>query len=98
MGVVLMSERADTVKLAQRLLDEPNADPDLDMIHANRDEILRKHEEAIQLIRSACCNHGKLAFPNSDRTLAVIYIREVIDALSMFHPMHEWQGWPKEDK
>lgn len=38
-----MSERTDAIKLARRLLDEPNADPDDDLRMLSR-QLLRSHE------------------------------------------------------
>ncbi len=112
-----MSEKADTIKLANKILEDPHADPDddlamlsrqflraletieaqhkqlrevdwegqaqLDLINSNRDEILKKHQEAIRLIRKWRGYQDK--------------VEAIIDALNLFHPMHEesWQGWPK---
>jgi hypothetical protein len=114
-----MSEYSDTVKLANKVLDRPNADPDddlatlsrqflrqvetverlkkyiaassdptLDLINANRDTILKMHEEAIRRIRPLMDSddHGA-------RRLAI----RIIEALNAFHPMHSesWAGWPE---
>ncbi len=66
-------------------------DPMGDMINANRDSILKKHEEAIQLI-------ANLLQSNIDDSDLEDEIRAILKALSQFHPMHDesWQGWPKE--
>ena len=58
----------------------------LDLINANRDEILKKHEEAITLIRKW------RIYPDK--------IEVILNALNMFHPMHteSWCGWPAIDK
>ena len=117
-----MSERLDAIRLAKKLLDEPNADPDddlrmlsrqflrsvetidklkrdleasydptVDLINANRDEILRMHEEAVRRVRrgveSNVPGRGAQAL-------------EVLDALGQFHPMHaeSWTGWPEWSK
>lgn len=63
-------------------------DPTADMIHANRDAMLSKHDEAIRLIRDAL-KHNRHALCGLDR------IEEILDALAMFHPMHgeSWKGW-----
>lgn len=64
-------------------MTKPN-DPYADLIEANRDEVLRKHREAIQRI-SFCLRQQQpeLAY-------------QVIQSLSTFHPMHceSWSGWP----
>lgn len=114
-----MSERTDALKLAHRLLDEPNIDPDddlrvlarqlvrrteqleamhrkfreldwegvamRDMINANRDEMLKKHEEAVSMVQRA--------LSTSDTVTA----SRVLKALNLFHPMHpeSWPGWPE---
>lgn len=110
-----MSERTDADKLAERLLNEPYADPDddlrmlsrqllrrrevierlektlgeqqdstRDMIHANRDTILRIHEEGVRRIQ-------RVAGRGGDSTL----ILAIIEAVIRFHPMHgENFSWP----
>lgn len=115
-----MSERQDAIRLAEKILERPCADPDddlamlgrqllryveavdklkkeltydpgLDLVHANRDEILRKHEEAALLIRVVT------ARPLQDAESKLVDIHAILDALSLFHPMHteSWKGWPK---
>lgn len=109
-----MSERTDADRLAKRLLDEPDADPDddlrmlsrqllrrrevitrlekrvasqcngtLDLINANREAILRVHEEGLRRIRLVLNDARK--------------IEAIIHAVNLFHPMHEesWSGWPE---
>jgi len=124
-----MSERTDSLRLARKLLDEPNCDPDddlrvlsrqllrrvevvdklekhlaashdpmADMIQANRDIVLKKHEEAIQLIRNCVVEIKKDIGGHRYATeLKVLRIEAILLALSMFHPMHgeSWSGWPK---
>ena len=68
------------------LLDaERVGDPMGDLIQANRDELLRKHEEAVQRVRK------RLESGDTRGALAVL------DALRLFHPMHceSWCGWPE---
>lgn len=62
------------------------------MVNSNRDSILKKHEEAVRLIRN--CMAKETVTLARERE----YIGRVLDALLMFHPMHgeSWQGWPKE--
>lgn len=62
-----------------------NGRAELDLIHANRDEILKKHEEAYRRVRDAIVR--------DDRALAF----KILDALTLFHPMHaeSWVGWPE---
>lgn len=112
-----MRELTRAVELANRLLEEPNADPDDDlrllsrqllrrqevvqrlqdtlsaqydptaeMIQANRDSILRFHEDAVMRVKR-CLERGDV--PTALKVLAT---------LSVFHPMHgeSWPGWPKE--
>ncbi len=66
-------------------------DPTADLIHANRDMMLRKHEEAITLIRQVLALH-------SGEKISEVEIRigDILDALALFHPMHgeSWKGWP----
>ena len=121
-----MTEFEETVQLANRLLDEPYADPDDglrmlsrqflrqveavsklkenlvkqldpmgDLIQANRDEILKKHEEAVTLI-SSVFRGGRGQTAESK----LGYILKVLEALNTFHPMHAetWCGWPREDE
>ena len=73
-------------------------DPMADMINANRDAILEKHNEAVQLIR------GQLATALSDKSglkytmeKSLLQISAILDALLLFHPMYceSWEGWPK---
>src|SRR5437870_182814 len=45
---MVMGERADTDKLAERLLDEPNADPDDDLRMLSR-QLLRRREKIERL-------------------------------------------------
>ena len=118
-----MSERTDADKLAGRLLNEPNSDPDddlrvlsrqllrrkdvvdrltkelteqqdptRDLIEANRDSILRKHEEAARLIGSVLVGGG-----DKHDAEKLLYIGKVLHALNTFHPMYgeSWIGWPQ---
>lgn len=120
---VAVGELTRAVGLANRLLDEPNADPDDDLrllsrqllrrqevvqrlqdtlaaqydptgdlIEANRDIILRKHEEAVSLLRKIL---DPILIGSESQVRQAI---KVLDALSIFHPMHgeSWPGWPKE--
>ncbi len=59
-------------------------DPMLDLVHANRDVILQKHEEAIRLIRKEAEADG------------IKRVLDIIHALNLFHPMYaeSWEGWP----
>ena len=119
-----MSEKHDAEVLANRVLDEPNADPDdglrllarqylrrgevisrleakliemldphLDLVNANRDTILRIHEDGTRLI-------GKVMIGGSDThdREKLLYIGKVLHAINSFHPMHgeSWIGWPTE--
>lgn len=84
-----MSERTEAeAKLVSML------DPTADLINANRDIILEKHEEAIQLIANITKPVGSSAFSYNLATR----INSILKALGNFHPMHEesWEGWPKD--
>lgn len=65
-------------------------DPYADLINANRDEMLRKHEEAVQRVR-------KCLEPVKNSVGSAFDALKVLDALSLFHPMHgeSWKGWPE---
>jgi hypothetical protein len=60
-------------------------DPYADLIAANRDEILRVHQEAVSCCRR-CLRRG-------DVELAL----QILHALNLFHPMHgeSWRGFPE---
>jgi hypothetical protein len=122
-----ISEREEADKLAERLLNVPNADPDddlrmlsrqllrrrevidrmekvlaaqqdgtRDMIEANRDSILRIHEQRLRKIRDALNNVGTV-LPTSRYEWVKAKIEAILDAVNSFHPMHgeSWPGWPK---
>ena len=118
--MVITSERIKADRLAERLLNEPNADPDddlrilsrqllrraevisrlearlgemcdgtLDLVHANRDIILKFHEDAI--VRIGKCLQRGLANPSAFKfglAKECALAQRVIAALNMFHPMH----------
>lgn len=65
-----------------------------DLIEANRDAILKKHEEAVQRIGKVLIGGG-----NKHDAEKLVYIGKVLHALSVFHPMHgeSWTGWPEEN-
>lgn len=65
-----------------------------DLIQANRDEILRKHQEAVRLIAPLLIMGG--SGPET-MTKKIAHVGEILHALNSFHPMHaeSWQGWPK---
>lgn len=77
--------QVETVKRQEKALQAVDwqGKAELDLIEANRDEILRKHEEAVQRVRGC--------LKRSNTALAL----QVLDALNLFHPMHEWTGWPE---
>lgn len=60
-------------------------DPMGDLIQANRDQMLRMHEEAVRRVRR------RLEAKDIDGALAVLM------ALNLYHPMHceSWPGWPE---
>ena len=77
-------------KLKRQLADQH--DPMLELIEANRDSILKKHEEAFGLINRVLIGGG-----SQHDAEKLIYIGKVLHALSVFHPMHgeSWKGWPE---
>lgn len=65
-----------------------------DLIHANRDQMLRMHEEAVRRIQ-ACLKRtcSSSVGPVDDH---LIKAAEVIGALWTFYPMdNSWKGWPE---
>lgn len=93
--------QASAIYQPTKCLGKPeDYDPMADLIAANRDEILRKHQDAIRLIRTAIepiatCDGAadqRLTFNRANYALAVL------DALNTFHPMHgeSWCGWPSD--
>lgn len=77
--------RIEANETLHQLLRDAQSDPYLDLIHANRDEMLKMRDEAIIRVRK------HLAMDDVDKAIAVL------DALSTFHPMHaeSWKGWPE---
>lgn len=67
-------------------------DPMGDLVSANRDVILKRHEEAIARLRKAleaAKQHGWVQ-DHIEMGLAII------NALSLYHPMNDtWPGWPE---
>ena len=90
--------RGEVITRLEKALSDQQ-DPTLDMINANRDIILSKHEEAVRLIR------GCLKVIDGDKS-GMRFVTEsqckrigaIIDALNQFHPMHgeSWCGWSSE--
>lgn len=73
-------------------------DPMSDLINANRDELLAKHEEAVRRVLR-CLRRG-LADTGGARYVLERECKlanDVLAALHSFHPMHgeSWQGWPE---
>lgn len=64
-------------------------DPMGDLINANRDQILKIHEEAVKRVRRAI---EPLKYLGSVKEGL-----DILDALSTFHPMYSenWVGWPE---
>ncbi len=111
----MSTEKQQAIALANRLLNEPNADPDdelrllsrqflrareiiekqekalqavdwngqaeLDLIHSNRDQMLKMHEEAVRRIRKSLVS-------------VEIHDSQTIDIMHC----ESWFGWPKESK
>ena len=133
-----MSEQHEADILAERLLNEPNVDPDddlrmlsrqllrrrefienlkeqlaelydptLDLVRSSIDEILKKHREAVVLIRNDL-QRIKEEYEAWDKGFVedstiientrdhVAGISAILDALNLFHPMYPeaFPGWP----
>jgi hypothetical protein len=71
-------------------------DPYADLIAANRDELLRMHQEAARRVGACLCratdDSGQLSVWHH-----IEVAQAVLDALNTFHPMHaeNWCGWPE---
>lgn len=64
--------------------DKEEYDPYRDLIQFNRDTIMEKYDEAFSRVRRL------LRLDKVDKAV------EVLDALSLFHPMSDdWKGWPE---
>jgi hypothetical protein len=74
--------RREVIERIEKTLAEQQ-DGTRDLIEANRDSILRIHEEGMRRIQRAA-GHG-----NSTLILSII------EAVIRFHPMHYWAGWPE---
>ena len=64
-----------------------------DLIEANRDAILKMHEEAARRINKVLIGGG-----NQHDAEKLVRIGKVLHALTVFHPMHgeSWCGWPND--
>lgn len=83
--------RFQAAQVARKALHElRQGDPMGDLIQANRDQILRMHEEAIRRIK-------KCLEPIKNTVGSAALALKVIEALNVFHPMHceSWCGWPE---
>ena len=69
------------------------SDDTLDLINANRDIILRIHEEGLAKISKLLIGGG-----NQHDAEKLVHIGKILHAISVFHPMHgeSWIGWPEE--
>jgi hypothetical protein len=67
-----------------------NLDSTGDLVNANRDIILEKHQEAVRRVRRLLT---RVPLTTAHMVTAVL----VLDALGEFHPMHgeSWAGWPE---
>ncbi len=85
----------DIVKRQEKALQDVDWDgkAELDLINANRDQILKMHEEAARLIGAKLRWMTANGYQNSYDE----WILKVLDALNTYHPMHceSWCGWPK---
>lgn len=94
--------RNEVIDRLEKELSEQH-DPTLDMIHSNRDSILKIYEEGMRRIAKVVKNRysqvaqGQMVNP-SDLGGDLHLITKIINSVSTFHPMHgeSWCGWPKE--
>jgi hypothetical protein len=79
--------RGDVIKRLQNRIE------DRDLVEANRDAILRVHEEGLRRIRKAVNS-----FFASDA--AISHVDAICRAVAVFHPMYgeTWGGWPGDEK
>jgi hypothetical protein len=99
----LLRRRKVIERLEKRLAEQ--CDDTLDLVHVNRDTILRIHEEGIQrLAKLMEYMTGTLEQADVIPPIVIKDIRErgrtarkVIEAINTFHPMHgeSWSGWPE---
>ena len=124
-----MTEKQEAIIKANKFMEEPNVDPDddlvmmsrqflraqevievqhrhlvelqdpmKDMVNANRDTILKKHEEAITMIRR-CVDRAEADKSGMKYGMEaqILMIGRILTSLSAFHPMHgeSWKGWPE---
>lgn len=85
-------ETIEKLKSDLKVMDDPMGD----LIQANRDQILKMHEEAIRRIKKHLDIANEPSFRAPDGNIQIAL--DIIEALNTFHPMHceSWQGWPKE--
>lgn len=80
----VMALSAMVEELQAELHNARIGDPTADLIHANRDALLEKHQEAVQRIGN-CLRQGNIVMAGA-----------VLGTLAMYHPMNEsWPGWPE---
>ena len=86
------------LKRLRRVLYESINGQQMDnLIDANRDELLKKHQEAVSLVQRVVEQSRE---PNGACTaigaFGTLYLYQVLTALSKFNPMHaeSWDGWP----
>lgn len=71
-------------------------DPYADLIEANRDQLLRMHQEAVRRVGACLCrataDDGQLSVWHY-----ITVAQKILDALNTYHPMHceSWCGWPE---
>ncbi len=95
--------RREVIERMEKHLAEMQ-DPTLDMIHANRDAILRIHDEGLSRVRKKLEYLAtSLAQSDSPPPIVIKDLEEharlalkIIAAAMEFHPMHgeSWSSWP----
>lgn len=91
----LLRRREVIDRLENRLMEM--SDNTLDLINANRDSILRIHEDGVRrigkVLRKTRTERGIEALGACDVQL----VCRILDAINSFHPMHgeSWSGWPE---
>ena len=94
-GIRLRTENEERMGACEKCMYDPYAD----LIEANRDELLRVHQEAIRRVRR-CLERAQGASTDSTGISVWNHIDvavAVLNALNTYHPMHceSWCGWPE---
>jgi hypothetical protein len=89
----MSDERADAIRLANKLLDDPHCDPDDDLRMLSR-QLLRREEfvASIAAAMSVYCESGGGATPK------VVLLFETLDAAQLAHKFAIWSASNRSEK